>query len=100
MRFDERTECPECKCNWNDGDIYEVLRSKPSYNDKTDEEVKKIANDYYGWSEESPKHFSRLIGIEILGEYDGISYWKCPECNNLWNRFTGKLVDKEIIKYL
>ena len=36
-------------------------------------------------------HFSRKIGIEIMGGYDGVQYWKCPDCKVEWDRFTGKV---------
>jgi len=39
-------------------------------------------------------HYSRLIGIEIQGGYDGISYWKCPDCKAQWDRFTGERVEE------
>jgi transposase-like protein len=35
-----------------------------------------------------------LIGVEIEGKYDGISYWDCPKCGRRWDRFTGKEVKK------
>lgn len=31
-------------------------------------------------------HFSRIIGIEITEQYDGVSQWKCPDCSYTWNR--------------
>ena len=34
-------------------------------------------------------HFSRLIGIEVQGSYDGVSYWKCPDCATVFDRWTG-----------
>jgi transposase-like protein len=37
-------------------------------------------------------HFSRLIGIEIRGGYDGVSFWECPDCHARWDRFTGEKV--------
>jgi predicted RNA-binding Zn-ribbon protein involved in translation (DUF1610 family) len=37
-----------------------------------------------------PYRFSRVIGVEIQGMYDGVSYWKCPDCGKTWNRWTGK----------
>ena len=32
-------------------------------------------------------HYSNLIGVEIPGFYDGISYWKCPYCGATFSRF-------------
>lgn len=32
-------------------------------------------------------HYSRLIGIQIRGVYDGVLYWQCPDCGGMWNRW-------------
>ncbi len=32
-------------------------------------------------------HFRRVIGVELQGVYDGILYWKCPDCEKAWNRW-------------
>jgi len=31
-----------------------------------------------------------MAGIEIQGGYDGISYYACPKCKVVWDRFTGE----------
>jgi hypothetical protein len=36
-------------------------------------------------------HFSRIIGLEDSRKYDGVSYWMCPDCRVIWDRFTGKI---------
>ena len=90
--------CPECGADWNKGDIFEyfMLRKETGdehYKDKTVEEIKEVAG-HYGWTEENPKCFRRLIGIELPyghpNRYDGVSYWRCPDCETTWNRFTGE----------
>lgn len=72
-------ECPHCHAD---------LRDKP-----IPEEDKKFFGD--------KEYFSRLIGIED-DSYDGVSYWCCPECWTVWNRFTGvidtKMKDEEWFK--
>jgi hypothetical protein len=35
-----------------------------------------------------PYRFSRLIGVELLGGYDGVSRWRCPDCSAEWDRFS------------
>lgn len=30
--------------------------------------------------------YSRKIGIEVWGLYDGVCYWKCPDCGADWLR--------------
>jgi hypothetical protein len=33
--------------------------------------------------------YSRVIGVEIRGVYDGILYWECPDCGFAWARVFG-----------
>ena len=54
--------------------------------------VKKMKNK----TNQCPVCKIHLIGIEIQGGYDGISYWDCPNCGRRWDRFTGKQVMKWI----
>lgn len=73
QRFDpNRLECPECKADWRASKIPEASRH------------------LYGNSE----WFSRLIGVELPYDhpdhYDGVSFWRCPDCGSQWNRFTGQ----------
>jgi hypothetical protein len=82
---------------WQGEDILEhFLQRKvdgdPHYANKTNEEIKEVAG-HYGWTEENPKCFSHLLGIEDPRLYDGISFWQCPECKTTWDRFTGEEVD-------
>jgi hypothetical protein len=32
-------------------------------------------------------HYSKLIGVEVRGIYDGVAYWHCPLCDIVWHRF-------------
>jgi predicted RNA-binding Zn-ribbon protein involved in translation (DUF1610 family) len=43
-------------------------------------------------------HFSRQIGIELRGVYDGVVIWKCPDCGVMTHRFSGERVTDEDIK--
>jgi hypothetical protein len=91
-KLDHSGLCPKCGCSWNAGDVLETFKTMRSegrewYKDKTDAELIKIAGNY-GWTPESPKNFSRLIGIEERGVYDGVCKWRCPDCNAEWNRFS------------
>ena len=84
--------CPKCDFNLDGGDIFEHFKEMRAngdsyYKDKTDDEIRETAA-MYGWSEETPKRFENIIGIEIRGKYDGVSYWKCPKCTTTWNRWT------------
>ncbi len=60
--------CPHCNADLRDGKIPE--EHKESYGDK--------------------EYFSRLIGLED-DSYDGVSYWCCPECWTVWNRWSGEI---------
>lgn len=33
-------------------------------------------------------HYSRKIGVEIRGVYDGVLFWQCPDCGGRWHRFS------------
>lgn len=80
-------ECPKCKADWDGGDIAEELFKTGHY--KTVNDAEKAAKSY-GWTPKNKLRGRKYIGIEVQGEYDGISYWKCPECETHWDRFTGK----------
>jgi hypothetical protein len=83
-------KCPECGINWySDETIYEHFLGVFEGNE---EEARRIA-DTYGDGD----HFGEnVIGIEIQGEYDGISYWRCEGCGLTFDRFTMKLVEDDI----
>jgi hypothetical protein len=102
--------CPECNADWDGGDIYEhFLEAKfnPNheqhgwYKDKTLAEIKESAA-WCGWTEETPRRFGNLIGIDMSmdlnanedEQYDGVSYWQCPKCQIAWHRFKGFRTDK------
>jgi hypothetical protein len=38
-------------------------------------------------------HYSRKIGHEVLGYYDGVSFYHCPICKGWWCRWTGIVVE-------
>lgn len=38
---------------------------------------------YYG----SATHFDRRIGVEVRGVYDGVLFWRCPDCGGPWHRW-------------
>jgi rubredoxin len=91
----ESLACPACGSSWDAGDILErfvALRAEGDsyYKNKTDAELQEIASQY-GWTPENPKRFSRLIGVELPyshpNHYDGVSFWRCPDCKVQWSRF-------------
>jgi len=67
-------KCPECGKSWDGGDIPEKSRK------------------HYA----KPYKWSKLVGIEVRGEEDVISYWQCPFCKTTWDRWTGEIVKEDI----
>jgi rubredoxin len=97
----EDNKCPECKTSWDGGSILETFlkfkaEGRPYYKDKSDEEIKSDMESSYS----PPYRWGRAIGIELPyghpRRYDGVSYWQCPDCKALFDRFTGKKVDSVI----
>ncbi len=45
--------------------------------------------------------YSRLIGVEIPGVYDGVLYWLCPDCNGTFHRWDddGGYLGKTLRRY-
>lgn len=82
-------QCPSCKEPWEETEtIYEFFLNKYK-----DEEKALEAAKCYGCTPETPKHFGKnIIGIEIQGQYDGISYWKCQCCKTTFDRWTMEIV--------
>lgn len=65
--------CPNCNADLQAGEIPEEYLRKGYYGD---------------WNEgDPPRYYSRLIGIEIKGVYDGVLYWQCPDCGHQWHRW-------------
>lgn len=42
--------------------------------------------------EDPTTHFSRVIGVEYQGGFDGVSEWRCPDCGRREGRFSGKVL--------
>lgn len=83
--------CPECGSNWDDGNIFDALRTQNWCKDKTDEELQAYIHESYG----PPYKFSRLVGVQLPYDhpehYDGVSHWMCPDCQHQWPRFAKPL---------
>lgn len=90
-KLDHHGNCPKCGVSWDGGRIWEVWRAMKDseyYQSKTDEELQAMEKSSYS----EPYHFSKLLGIEVLEKYDGISYWQCPSCKATWDRWTEELI--------
>lgn len=66
------THCPKCGTAFRAGRIPE----------------ESLAKGYYGpWDGKEERYFSRIIGLEYPGLYNGVTDWKCPDCEHVWPRF-------------
>jgi hypothetical protein len=90
-------KCPKCDFNFDAGDVRDVLRvelAKRIVQFGLDKELTEEDLDeacaLYGWTKETPVHFSHILGIDIEGAEDGLILHQCPECSTTWDRFTGR----------
>lgn len=79
--------CPHCGTDWEEKEtIYERFIAM-GY---TPEKAKESAA-MYGHTDETPRHFGKdVVGIEVMGKYDGVSYWQCQKCDTVFDRWTMK----------
>jgi rubredoxin len=83
--------CPKCKADLRDAEIPE--ESLHFYNHGPNGELIHSAEDYVavrGQIENETTHFSRLIGVQYQGGYDGVSEWRCPSCGYREGRWSGR----------
>ena len=73
--------CPNCGLDFNDKDILQTFLDMGHDCDK----ALKYAM-VYGWDFDNQICFRKEIGIET-NDYDGISFYRCPECGSWWRRF-------------
>ncbi len=43
-----------------------------------------------GWWGKDTTHFWRTIGVEVRGVYDGVLFYRCPDCGGSWHRWSAK----------
>ena len=65
MPNDNSENCPHCGVSLQGAEIPADIR------------------EHYG----DTTHFSRMIGMEVFGQYDGVLYYRCPDCGGNWHRF-------------
>ncbi len=69
--------------NWDPGDpLKESCEDQKSWNAE-----RRCYCLPYGDKPESERFFSRVIGMEVRGVYDGVLYWQCPDCGGRWHRW-------------
>lgn len=69
--MEDKEECPHCGVS---------LRGEP---------IPAKSRKHYG----EQTHYSRTIGMEVMGVYDGVLYWQCPDCGGTWHRWPEKFSD-------
>jgi hypothetical protein len=85
------SNCPKCKISWNSETSMPVdlIKHNPDHYvtlEKAEEDA-----GLYGWTPENDKRFgANVVGIEVRGKYDGVSYWECTACSKVFDRFTMK----------
>lgn len=88
VELDRYGDCPECGSSWDAGDIFPVLRKQDWCKHLSDEQLQAKIEVMYG---PPPHKFSRIVGVELAynhpQHYDGVSFWRCPDCKKQWHRF-------------
>ena len=72
--------CRYCNYNLDDGDIFKVLSNLEEYKNYSKDEIINAARDY-GWSQDNPKHFSKIHIIQFPNKPQ---IEVCPECSGIW----------------
>lgn len=87
--------CPKCGSSWDGGSILETFIKQRDegvevWRGMSDEDIEKEMKKCY----RPPYRWGREIGIELSYDhpkhYDGISFWQCPDCKTMFDRFTRK----------
>lgn len=73
--------CPHCSAD---------LRSEPIPQKYIDE----------GFYAPDATHYSRKLGVEVPGLYDGILFWRCPDCRGSWHRWTDPVMRARAAPYI
>jgi len=74
-------KCPGCGYSFIGEDIYKFFLAKG----ETEERAYEIAKNY-GYTHEKPRYFRKDVLIETPN-YDGGSFYMCPNCTTIWRRF-------------
>jgi hypothetical protein len=93
MGLADAKDCPGCGSNLDGEPIPEELLH--CYNRGPDGELIHSEEEYAAVRdqiENETTHYSRVIGVEYQGRYDGISEWVCPDCGRREGRWSGKVL--------
>lgn len=64
--------CPHCSVSLRGQQIPEEYLRDGSYGE---------------WNGEQ-RFYSRKVGVEVQGVYDGVLFWQCPDCDGRWHRWS------------
>ena len=82
--------CPSCNTDWEEEETITQYFESQGYSHRKAVQTAAM----YGCTPKSPKHFGKdVTGIEIQGQYDGVSYWQCQVCKVMFDRFTMEVAD-------
>lgn len=94
------SKCPKCSYNFDRGDAKEVIKDiylQERGVELTDDQAEEIASRY-GYTKETPVHFTNIVAVMLSRETDNIGYYECPSCATLWKKENMKEVTIETIK--
>ena len=82
--------CPNCKSNWDGGDIKQALSLMDINQFKKDDELEKLAGEY-GWTKENGKRFTATKVYEVSPTpLVKFVFLECPECLHVFDEQNGK----------
>lgn len=83
--------CPNCKTNWNGGDIRQTIGKLNLFYHKSDKELDEVAAKY-GWTEFNKSNFTRVVTTTLE---DGRILFTCPKitCSHIFDSVSEKEYD-------
>lgn len=84
---------PECKTDWDAGDILDNLKRVSALSMKSEEDLVNIAFKSFGYNKLNPKHFSKVIAITVISDDSRLTephFYMCPKCRCVWDADTSQ----------
>lgn len=83
--------CPNCKTDWNGGDVRNHLATMDVNQYRSSKEIDALAAQF-GWTASNPTNFSKakIIEVTIPTQVKKEAYYECPECHYVYEADTGK----------
>ena len=85
-KIDKHGFCPNCSCNWDKGDVFEVISQLDAFSFKTYDSRVKIAG-FYGWTVDNKIHFTSAIVHNVGND----TFIQCSNirCGHVFNKDSG-----------